>query len=120
MKRMLAGEDARRSRRVHEHAPSPLGRGVAVASDRNEGVAAAQSRALDRIIAAPDMPAMDGIGFLHALRQTSLDPMAPIVMLAAQSDKGLKPQAKTAGPSRGFDEPFKPESLIAANRKAPQ
>ena len=85
--------------------------GVAVASDRKEGVAAARSRALDIVVADPDMPGMDGIGFVRALRQRPPDREAPIVMIAAESDKGLKQQAKAAGPTGRLAKPFKPEQL---------
>ncbi len=120
-----AGEDALRIRRAHEGASSPLGCGVAVASDRKEGVAAERSRALDMIVVEPDMPGMDGIGFIRALRQTPPDRRAPIVMLAVESDKGLrpqankglKPQAKAAGPTGCLANPFKAEQPIAANQK---
>ncbi len=120
MTKTFAAEDSPRSRRVRENAPSPYGSRVATVSDRNEGVAAARSRALNGVVAAPAVPAMDGLGFIRALRQTPPDRRAPIVMLAAEHDKGLRRQAKAAGPSGCHGKLFKPEHFIAANKKAPR
>ncbi len=68
------------------------------------------------VVADPGMPEMNGIGFIRPLRQPPLDRRAPLAMLAAESDKGLKPQTKPAGTA---DRLAKPELFIAANKKAP-
>ncbi len=116
----LAGEQALCSRRVHKDARSPLGCGGAVSAHRSEGVAAARGRAFEVVVADPGMPDMYGIGFVRPVRQPRPNRAAPIVMRAAEFDKGLKPQAKPAGTAACLAEPFEPKPFIAANMKAPQ
>ena len=70
------------------------------------------------VVADPGMPEMNGIGFIRPLRQPPPDRGA-VATLAAESDKGLKPQAKPAGTADRLAKPFKPELFIAANKKAP-
>ncbi len=71
------------------------------------------------VVADPGMSEMNGIGFIRPLRQPPPDRGAPLAVLAAESDNGLKPQAKLAGTAGHLAKPFKPELFIAANKKAP-
>jgi len=67
--------------------------------------------AFDFILTDMNMPRMDGISLVKAVREQN--PMIPIVMLTTESDEKDKEQGFAAGVNDYLTKPFKPEELTA-------
>ena len=117
MKTILAVDNSTSVRHLLKSALTALGYGVVEAGDGNEGIAVAKSRAVNMVITDLNMPGMDGISFIRALRQMPPYRGVPIVMLTTKSDDGLKQQAKAAGATGWITKPFKQDQLIAVTKK---
>ena len=63
-----------------------------------------------------NMPNMDGISFLKAVKQTNYK-FTPIIMLTTESQESKKQEGKDAGAKAWVVKPFKPEQLVAAIQK---
>lgn len=63
-----------------------------------------------------NMPNMDGISFLKAVKQTNYK-FTPIIMLTTESQESKKQEGKEAGAKAWVVKPFKPEQLLAAVQK---
>src|SRR5262249_2060992 len=64
-----------------------------------------------------NMPNMNGLEFLQALRQRDTQSSIPVVMLTTEGQPRLMQQAKALGAKGWIIKPFKPELLIAAVQK---
>jgi two-component system chemotaxis response regulator CheY len=69
------------------------------------------------IISDVNMPHMNGIDMLKAIRQRNLAPGVPILMLTTEGLHALVEDARVAGATGWMRKPFKPDNLIAAVNK---
>ena len=72
---------------------------------------------LAAVICDVNMPRMDGLEMLEAVRKDSKTAHLPIVMLTTEGQHELVRRAKAAGAKGWIVKPFKPELLLAAMRK---
>lgn len=72
---------------------------------------------IDLIITDLNMPNMDGIELIRAVRATAGYKFVPIVMLTTESQAGKKEEGKSAGATGWIVKPFKPEQLVAVAKK---
>jgi two-component system, chemotaxis family, chemotaxis protein CheY len=93
------------------------GYAVVEAADGREGLTKAQGNSVNLIITDLNMPNMNGLEFIRALRQLPAYRGIPIVFLTTESDEGMKQQAKAAGATGWITKPFKQEQLVAVARK---
>lgn len=81
--------------------------------------------ALDRLRGAPvgmvitdiNMPQLDGIGLLRALRGSTSYRFTPIIILTTESQAAKKQEGRDAGATGWITKPFKPEQLVAVVKK---
>ena len=82
--------------------------------------------ALDRFAASPEvglvvtdlnMPNLDGIGLIKALRTQPRGRFLPILMLTTESQDAKKQEGKAAGATGWIVKPFRPEQLVAVVQK---
>ena len=82
--------------------------------------------ALDRFSASPEvglvvtdrnMPNLDGIGLIKALRAQPRGRFLPILMLTTESQDARKQEGKAAGATGWIVKPFRPEQLVAVVQK---
>jgi two-component system chemotaxis response regulator CheY len=91
---------------------------VIEAGDGREALAKAQSaRAVHAVVTDVNMPQMNGIELVAALRKLAAFNGIPIVCLTTESDEGVKQQARAAGASGWIMKPFRPEQLLAVVKK---
>jgi two-component system, chemotaxis family, chemotaxis protein CheY len=64
-----------------------------------------------------NMPNMDGLEFIHALRRIPAYRFIPIVMLTTESQMEKKQAGKAAGATGWIVKPFQPEQLIAVVKR---
>ncbi|MBF0439896.1 MAG: response regulator [Magnetococcales bacterium] len=90
---------------------------VVEAVDGVDGLAKAKANTLDMIITDLNMPNMDGIALITALRTLPNYKFVPIVMLTTESQATRKQEGKTAGATGWIVKPFKPEQLLEVIKK---
>jgi len=64
-----------------------------------------------------NMPKLDGIGLIRAVRSNPGYRFTPILMLTTESQAEKKEEGKKAGATGWIVKPFQPEQLIAVIRK---
>jgi two-component system chemotaxis response regulator CheY len=115
--RILTVDDSASIRLTINVTLSNAGYSVVEASDGAEGLAAAQQDAFDLIITDLNMPGMDGLQMIEAIRKQPIGAGVPIIFLSTESDGDVKAQAKAAGATGWLTKPFDPETLIKIVRK---
>ena len=71
---------------------------------------------IDMLITDLNMPDMDGIELIKAVRQKPGVRFMPIIMLTSESQPEKKQQGKNAGASGWITKPFRPDQLLAVVR----
>jgi len=96
-----------------------LGRDFDYLEARNgaEAIAKARSSKPDLILMDLNMPVMNGIELIKALRALPAMTGLPIVFLTTESNDAIKQQAKAAGATGWITKPFKPEQLLSVVSK---
>ncbi|UHC19290.1 response regulator [Methylobacterium currus] len=117
MATVLAVDDSLSIRQMIKVVLGPAGHTVIEAGDGAEGVAKAKSNALNLVITDLNMPVMNGLEMIKALRTLPALTGVPILFLSTESDEGIKQQAKAAGATGWITKPFKPEQLLAVVSK---
>ena len=69
------------------------------------------------IISDVNMPNMDGITFVKAVKQLANYKFTPIIMLTTESQEGKKQEGQAAGAQAWVVKPFKPEQMLNAVSK---
>jgi len=69
------------------------------------------------VITDLNMPNMDGIELIRAIRATPQYRAIPIVMLTTESQDGKKQAGKAAGATGWIVKPFRPEQLLGVIKK---
>ncbi len=67
---------------------------------------------VDMVITDLNMPNLDGIGLIRAIRGMAAYRFIPIVMLTTESQAASKQQGKEAGATGWIVKPFRPEQLV--------
>jgi two-component system chemotaxis response regulator CheY len=67
---------------------------------------------MDLIITDLNMPVMDGLSFIKAVRTRDEYKFVPILMLTTESQAEMKAQGKAAGATGWLVKPFNPEMLL--------
>jgi len=117
MKTILTVDDSASIRQMVRIALTNAGYAVVEAGDGLLGLAAAKRQPVNLIITDLNMPNMNGLEFIRALRQLPAYRGVPIVFLTTESDESLKSQAKASGATGWITKPFKQEQLLAVAKK---
>jgi two-component system chemotaxis response regulator CheY len=117
MKTVLTVDDSPSVRQMVKIALGAAGYGVVEAGDGLEGLAAAKANAVQLVVTDLNMPNMNGLEFIRALRQLPPYRGVPIVFLTTESDEAMKKDAKAAGATAWITKPFKQDQLVAIVRK---
>jgi two-component system chemotaxis response regulator CheY len=72
---------------------------------------------VDMIVTDLNMPNMDGIAFIKAVRADARYKFVPVVMLTTESQASKKEEGKAAGATGWIVKPFKPDQLLAVAKK---
>ena len=90
---------------------------VVEAVDGQDALSKLQTTTVQMIITDLNMPNLDGIGLIRALRATPACRLIPIVMLTTESQAEKKQEGKAAGATGWIIKPFKPEQLLSVVRR---
>ena len=84
---------------------------IADAGDGEEGLKSLLQRPAHLVISDFNMPKLDGLGFLRAVRAHDATKKAAFIMLTGRADKDLVQRAMQFGVNNYITKPFSPASL---------
>lgn len=113
MTRILAVDDSPSMRDMVRIALTGAGFEVIQAADGQEALALARRSNFDLVLSDVNMPLMDGIELIRALRAESSYRHTPILMLTTESSTDRKREGKDAGATGWIVKPFDPAQLVA-------
>ncbi len=116
-KTILTVDDSPSIRRMIAMTLQEAGYAVIEAVDGRDGLAKATSMQVDAIITDQNMPNLDGLGFIRALRQHPSGRGVPVIVLSTDGEENLKAQAREAGALGWMLKPFTQDKLLAVIKK---
>jgi two-component system, chemotaxis family, chemotaxis protein CheY len=117
-KRILAVDDSASVRQMQRFVLSGAGYEVIDAVDGKDGLAKLEkSGAVNLILTDLNMPNLDGVGFIKAVRSSGAHRLTPIVVISTESQQEKKQEARAAGATGWIVKPFTPEQLLAVVKK---
>jgi two-component system chemotaxis response regulator CheY len=116
-KLILTADDSASVRQMVGFTLREAGYELIEAIDGRDALAKAGQRPPQMVITDLNMPHLDGIGLIRALRATPACRFIPIVMLTTESQDTKKQEGRAAGATGWIVKPFKPEQLLAVVRK---
>ena len=117
MATILTVDDSPSIRQMIKVVLEPAGHRVIEAGDGAQGLAKVQAGKPDLVITDLNMPVMNGLELIRALRKLPNVVGMPIVFLTTESNDAVKQEAKSAGATGWITKPFKPEQLLAVVAK---
>ena len=117
MAKILAVDDSASMRGMVAFTLRGAGHEVTEAENGQLALDAAGGSAFDLVLADVNMPVMDGIAMVRALRARPEYQGVPILMLTTESHTEKKMEGKAAGATGWLVKPFDPEQLLATVKR---
>jgi two-component system chemotaxis response regulator CheY len=117
MKTVLAVDDSATMREMVALVLESAGYRVIEAEDGVKGLDRARAAPVDLVITDQNMPNMDGITLVRALRELSEYKSVPILLLTTESSDSMKSQGRAAGATGWLVKPFDPATLLEVVQK---
>ncbi|WP_426662804.1 response regulator [Rhodanobacter aciditrophus] len=117
MAKILAVDDSASMRGMVAFTLRGAGHEVTEAENGQLALDAAGSSAFDLVLADVNMPVMDGIAMVRALRARPEYQGVPILMLTTESHTEKKMEGKAAGATGWLVKPFDPDQLLATVKR---
>ena len=86
-------------------------------SDGKDALSKLRGQKVHLVISDVNMPNMDGISFVKALKQMPSYKFTPVIMLTTESQEEKKREGQAAGAKAWMVKPFRPEMLLGAVQK---
>lgn len=112
MKTILTVDDSPSMRQMLAYVLTSNGYTVIEAEDGEQALELAKTNLADLVLTDQNMPRLDGIGLIKALRSLPDYKTVPIMMLTTESSQALKQQGREAGATGWMVKPFDPEKLL--------
>jgi two-component system chemotaxis response regulator CheY len=116
-KRILAVDDSTSMRQLQSAVLSAAGYEVTLAVDGKDALAQMGRATFDLILTDLNMPNLDGIGLIRAVRGGTVQRLVPIVMLTTESHDDKKQAGRSAGATAWIVKPFTPDQLVGVVKK---
>ena len=116
-KTIMTVDDSTSVRQMVSFTLGNAGYEVVEAVDGQDALAKLAGRNVSMVITDLNMPNMDGIELIRAVRTAGSNKYVPIVMLTTESQADKKQAGKSAGATGWIVKPFKPEQLLAVVAK---
>lgn len=117
MKQVLTVDDSASVRQMVCFTLRNAGYGLAEAVDGRDGTEKARGQKFDLIITDLNMPNVDGIEMITAIRKLPGYAFTPILMLTTESQPEKKDAGRKAGATGWIVKPFQAEQLVAVVQK---
>jgi len=116
-KTILTVDDSGSLRQMLSFSLKAAGYGVIEAVDGEDGLEKARKQTVDLVLTDQNMPGMDGLSLIKALRGMKNYQSVPILMLTTESGDDMKAMGKAAGANGWMVKPFDPARLTEVIRK---
>lgn len=116
-KTILIVDDSSSVRQVVGIALKGAGYTVIEGTDGRDALAKLTGQKVHLIISDVNMPNMDGIAFLKAVKALPAYRFTPVIMLTTESQEAKKREGQLAGAKAWVVKPFQPPTLLAAVEK---
>jgi two-component system chemotaxis response regulator CheY len=116
-KTVLAVDDSASIRQMVTFTLKSAGYQVVEAMDGEDGLAKAKAAGVNLVLTDQNMPRMDGLSLIRALRALPQYKAVPILMLTTESGDAMKAQGKAAGATGWLVKPFDPAKLVEVVKK---
>jgi len=117
MAKILAVDDSASMRGMVAFTLRGAGHEVAEAENGQLALDVASASTFDLVLADVNMPVMDGISMVRALRARPEYQGVPILMLTTESHTEKKMEGKAAGATGWLVKPFDPDQLLATVKR---
>lgn len=117
MAQVLIVDDSRSIRELLGSVLKGAGLDVTGANDGRDGLETARAGKFDLVITDINMPEMNGIELLKALRALPEYAFKPILILTTEFSQEMKLKGKEAGATGWMVKPFDPERLVETIRR---
>lgn len=116
-KKILVVDDSASIRHVVGIALRGAGYDVLDAVDGKDGVSKLDGQRIHLIISDVNMPNMDGISFLKAVKANPKYKFTPVIMLTTEAGQAKMAEGKAAGAKAWVVKPFQPKQMLDAVSK---
>jgi two-component system chemotaxis response regulator CheY len=113
-KTIMIVDDSASMRRVVGIALKGAGYDVIEGCDGKDALSKLTGQKVHMIISDVNMPVMDGITFLKAVKALPAYKFTPVIMLTTESEESKKREGQAAGARAWVVKPFQPEQLVNA------
>ncbi len=117
MASILTVDDSASMRQMVTFTLKSAGYDVVEASDDQEALQLAKSKTFNLVLTDVNMPNMDGIALVRALRALPAYKFTPLLTLTTESTADKKQEGKAAGATGWIVKPFNPEQLLGVIKK---
>lgn len=116
-KTIMVVDDSASLRQVVGIALQGAGYSVIEGRDGQDALTKLTGQKVHLIISDVNMPNLNGIEFLKAVKQLPAYRFTPVIMLTTESAEGRKAEGQAAGAKAWMVKPFRPEALLNAVQK---
>ncbi|MBI5493227.1 MAG: response regulator [Deltaproteobacteria bacterium] len=116
-KTIMVIDDSASIRQVVNITLKKAGYDVVEACDGRDALGKLTGQKINLMVCDVNMPNMDGISFLKALKASQGYRFTPVIMLTTESQESKKQEGKEAGARAWVVKPFKPEQMLEAVSK---
>lgn len=116
-KTILIVDDSASVRQVVSIALRHAGYDVIEGHDGKDALSKLKGQKVHLIISDVNMPNLDGIGLVKAVKEMPAYKFTPIVMLTTESQEAKKREGQAAGAKAWIVKPFKPDQLMGVVQK---
>ena len=116
-KTIMIIDDSASLRQVVSIALGGAGYQVVEACDGQDALAKLNGQKIHLAVCDVNMPNLDGIGLLKALRELPAYKFTPVIMLTTEAGESKKKEGQAAGARAWIVKPFKPDQLLQAVSK---
>jgi two-component system chemotaxis response regulator CheY len=109
---VLAVDDSNTMRQMVAHVLRLGGYDVIEAADAEAALEAAKTQQVDAVLTDHNLPGMDGLALVRALRSLPRHAHTPIVVLTTERSEELRNAGREAGANGWMVKPFDPERLL--------
>lgn len=116
-KTIMVVDDSASLRQVVGIALKGAGYDVIEGCDGRDALAKLTGQKVHLIVSDVNMPNMDGIAFVKAVKQLPAYKFTPVIMLTTESQEAKKAEGQAAGAKAWIVKPFKPDQMLSAVQK---